>query len=231
MTDIKENLKKVQERVISAALEAGRDPKGIRVMAVTKKHALEAIRTAMAAGHTDFGENFLQEALPKIKEIGPGPCWHFIGRLQSNKTKPVAQNFQWAHTVDRWRIAQRLSDQRPDHLPPLNVCVQVNVGGEDTKGGIQPKELAALLDKIARLPRIQLRGLMCIPPHSDDSNTQRGYFALLKNLAQSVHNPPSTWDTLSMGMSSDLESAVLEGATIVRIGTAIFGPRVERVTL
>ncbi len=226
MTDIKENLKKVHERVTKAALQADRDPNEVHVMAVTKRHSEAAIRTAAALGMRDFGENFLQEAVDKIASLKDlGLIWHFIGRIQSNKTRSIATQFDWVHTVDRLKIAQRLSDQRPQDLPPLNICVQVNVANDDIKAGATADELAELVSGISQLPNLSLRGLMCIPPPSDSLCQQRVYFATLRRLFREVDTCQEKWDTLSMGMSGDIESAILEGSTFVRVGTAIFGPR------
>jgi pyridoxal phosphate enzyme (YggS family) len=173
-----------------------------------------------------FGENYVQEALAKIRELRSlGLTWHFIGQVQANKTRPVAEEFAWVHGVDRFRIAQRLSAQRPYHAPPLNVCVQVNVMGETTKGGVSPAEAPALLAEVAPLPRLALRGLMCMLPEGADRETQRRGFAALRQLLESANAGGARLDTLSMGMSSDFEAAICEGATVVRIGSAIFGPR------
>lgn len=223
MTDIKENLKKVHERVVKAADLAGRDPREITVMAVTKRHPVAVIRQAIAAGQRHFGENFLQEAVDKIDQLGPGPVWHFIGQVQSNKTRRIAQSFSWVHTVDRVKIAQRLSEHRPPELGPLNICLQIKLAEEAGKGGIDPNQIDSVWRKLDQLPGIRVRGLMCIPPPSLDPKQQRHYFSQLQELFKL--NGDDSWDTLSMGMSGDLESAVAEGATIVRVGTAIFGPR------
>ena len=226
MTDIKENLKKVHERVLEAAQKAQRDPGAVRVMAVTKRHSETAIREAASLGMRDFGENFLQEAADKIESLRDLELvWHFIGRIQSNKTRPIAKLFDWVHTVDRLKTAQRLNDHRPDSLPPLNVCIQVNVAGDDIKAGIAPNALNDLVQQVSQLPRLCLRGLMCIPPHSDSPCQQRAYFATLRRLFDEVAMDSPDWDTLSMGMSGDVESAIAEGSTFVRIGTAIFGSR------
>lgn len=212
----------------TAARNTGRDPSELRLIAVSKRHPASAIRQALDCGQRDFGENFLQEALDKQNELAGLPLsWHFIGRIQSNKTRPIAEHFDWVHTVDRLKIAERLSEQRPAGLPPLNLCIQVNVGDPEHKGGIDPAGLPELARNISRLPGLRLRGLMCLPPESDDAATQRGYFRLLAELKNSLESAGFELDTLSMGMSGDLESAVAEGATMLRIGTAVFGPRLK----
>jgi pyridoxal phosphate enzyme (YggS family) len=228
VTSITVNLGSVRARIEAAAAACGRDPAGIRLLAVSKTQPPEAIRQAAAAGCRDFGENYVREALPKLAALaGEGLCWHFIGRLQSNKTRAVATHFDWVHTVDRLPIAQRLSAQRSVHAPPLNLCIQVRIGAEGSKAGIDPQGLPALAEQVAVLPRVRLRGLMCIPPATESQAQQREYFAALRGLKERLENTGLMLDTLSMGMSADLESAVAEGATILRIGTAIFGPRQE----
>ncbi|MCF7200988.1 YggS family pyridoxal phosphate-dependent enzyme [Pseudomonas oligotrophica] len=223
MSTIANKIAKVAARIREAAQAAGRDPATVGLLAVSKTQPAVAIREAFAAGVVDFGENYLQEALDKQAQLGDlALTWHFIGPIQSNKTKPIAEHFAWVHSVDRLKIAQRLSDQRPAHLPPLNVCLQVNVSGEASKAGCEPQELAALAAAVAALPRLRLRGLMCIPAPSDDPQQQRAAFARLRQLKDSLELP---LDTLSMGMSQDLEAAIAEGATWVRIGTALFGAR------
>jgi pyridoxal phosphate enzyme (YggS family) len=184
------------------------------------------VAAAAREGVRDFGENYVQEALAKIRELRTSSLtWHFIGHVQANKTRPVAEEFAWVHGVDRLRIAERLSAQRPYHAPPLNVCVQVNVAAEATKGGVSPADAPALLEAVARLPRLTLRGLMCMLPEGADRDAQRRSFAALRQLLESANATGARLDTLSMGMSSDFEAAICEGATIVRIGSAIFGPR------
>ena len=223
---ITNNLQSVRKRIASAAFACGRDPAEITLVAVSKKKPAQAVREAWQAGQADFAENFLQEALPKQEELAKLPLtWHFIGRIQSNKTRPIAEHFQWVHTVDRFKIAQRLSQQRPADLPPLNLCIQVNVGDRDNKAGVEPAEVVELARQISALPRLVLRGLMCMPPESDDIDTQRGYFRILGQLRQLLLQHGFQIDTLSMGMSGDLEAAVAEGATMLRIGTAVFGQR------
>jgi len=226
VTNITNNLKNLRLRVAGVARACGRDPKQLRLVAVSKKHPSGAIRQAYAAGQVDFGENFLQEALEKMPELSELPLvWHFIGRIQSNKTRPIAEHFDWVHTVDRLKIAQRLSQQRPPGAAPLNVCVQVNVGDPQNKAGVAPDDAAELARQVAGLPGLRLRGLMCMPPESEDPATQRGYFRILSHLREQLAAGGLELDTLSMGMSGDMESAILEGATLLRIGTAIFGSR------
>ncbi|HLT04780.1 MAG TPA: YggS family pyridoxal phosphate-dependent enzyme [Pseudomonas sp.] len=223
MSTIEEKIAKVRARIREAAQAAGRDPAGVGLLAVSKTHPPEAIRALHGCGQLDFGENYLQEALAKQAELGDLPlCWHFIGPIQSNKTRAIAEQFSWVHSVDRLKIAQRLSAQRPADLPPLNICLQVNVSGEASKSGCAPRELPALAAAVAQLPRLKLRGLMAIPEPTDDVAEQRAAFARLRELQAGL---PFGLDTLSMGMSHDLESAIAEGATWVRIGTALFGAR------
>ncbi len=223
---ITNNLQSVRKRIASAAFACGRDPAEITLVAVSKKKPAQAVREAWQAGQADFAENFLQEALPKQEELAKLPLtWHFIGRIQSNKTRSIAEHFQWVHTVDRFKTAQRLSQQRPADLPPLNLCIQVNVGDPEHKAGADPAEVVELARQISGLPRLLLRGLMCMPPESDDTDTQRGYFRILGRLRQELLKQGFRIDTLSMGMSGDLEAAVSEGATMLRIGTAVFGQR------
>ncbi len=223
----------------TAAREAGRCVDSITLLGVTKGQPASAIEAAAAAGLADFGESYLQEALEKIAAIGKlgivatgtgtsgaiPLTWHFIGRIQSNKTRPIAETFAWVHAVDRLKIAERLAEQRPYHAPPLNVCLQVNVGGERTKGGVELADVAALAASVVALPRLRLRGLMCIPPEEEDAERQRHWFRKLREALEELNRMGLALDTLSMGMSNDLEAAILEGATIVRIGTALFGPR------
>ncbi|HEX4151191.1 MAG TPA: YggS family pyridoxal phosphate-dependent enzyme [Steroidobacteraceae bacterium] len=220
------NVNHVRSRINEAARAAGRDPATVTLVAVTKAKAAESLRVAATAGVTDFGENYLQEALAKMDELRQPPVrWHFIGSLQSNKTRAVAERFDWVHGIDRWSIARRLSEQRPFHAPPLNACIQVALVPEPTKHGVEPGDLAALAEQMAGLPRLKLRGLMCIPPPQPDTGAQRALFARLRELLESLNARGLDLDTLSMGMSADFESAIAEGATMVRIGTAIFGAR------
>ncbi|MBB5426626.1 YggS family pyridoxal phosphate-dependent enzyme [Paraburkholderia atlantica] len=222
------NLADVHERIASAAQAAGRDAQSVTLLAVSKTFPADAVRAAHAAGQRAFGENYVQEALDKIQTLADLRAsleWHFIGPLQSNKTRPVAEHFDWVHSIDRLKIAQRLSEQRPDNLPPLNVCLQVNVSGEASKSGVAPDDAAAIAHQIAALPKLKLRGLMSIPEPAGDHDAQRAPHRQLRELFERLRNDGLALDTLSMGMSADLEAAVLEGATIVRVGTAIFGAR------
>lgn len=223
MSTIAENIAKVRARIREAAQASERDFSAIGLLAVSKTKPAAAIREAHACGVVDFGENYLQEALAKQQELADLPLtWHFIGPIQSNKTKPIAEHFHWVHSVDRLKIAERLSAQRPTHLPPLNICLQVNVSGEASKSGCAPEELPALAAAVAALPNLHLRGLMAIPEPTEDRAQQHAAFARLQQLSHSLNLP---LDTLSMGMSHDLEAAIAEGATWVRIGTALFGAR------
>lgn len=216
----------LRQRLAAAALAAGRDVRSITLLAVSKGQPAERLKAALALGIDRFGENYLDEALVKINALaGTGAEWHFIGHLQGNKTRPVAENFAWVHGIDRLRIAQRLSDQRPYHAPPLNVCVQVNIAGEASKSGVAPEQVLPLLRDIAALPRLRLRGLMCMLPFELPEPGQHRHFAAMRGLLEAANTAGLGLDTLSMGMSGDLDAAVAEGATIVRIGTALFGPR------
>jgi hypothetical protein len=198
----------------------------VTLVAVTKAKTAESVRLAATAGVTDFGENYLQEALAKMDQLADLPLkWHFIGGIQSNKTRPIAERFDWVHGVDRLNVARRLSEQRPFHAPPLNVCLQVALDPEPTKGGVSSEDLADLAGHVAGLPRLKLRGLMCLPPPQENPEAQRAVFARLKVALQELNARGLSLDTLSMGMSADFESAIAEGATLVRIGTALFGPR------
>ncbi len=223
MSTIAENIAKVGVRIREAAQASQRDCAAVGLLAVSKTKPAAAIREAFAAGVQDFGENYLQEALEKQAELSDlALTWHFIGPIQSNKTKSIAEHFAWVHSVDRLKIAKRLSDQRPAHLPALNICLQVNVSGEASKSGCHPDELPELAQAVTQLPNLRLRGLMTIPEPTDDPSEQRAAFARLRELQQSLN---LGLDTLSMGMSHDLEAAIAEGATWVRIGTALFGAR------
>lgn len=227
---ISANLLLVLQAIVDAARAAGRDPHAVQLLAVSKTFAVDAVIEAAEAGQSAFGENYLQEAVDKIvavRDLRPDLKleWHFIGPLQSNKTRPVAEHFAWVHAVDREKIAQRLSDQRPAHLPPLNICLQVNVSGEASKSGVTPAELPALAQAVSRLPHLTLRGLMAIPDPVQIEQEQRKPFAQLRLLQQELAALGIATDTLSMGMSADVHAAIAEGATIVRIGTAIFGKR------
>jgi PLP dependent protein len=223
MSTIAENIAKVGARIREAAQASGRDFQQIGLLAVSKTKPAAAIREAFACAVVDFGENYLQEALEKQAELSDLPLiWHFIGPIQSNKTRPIAEHFAWVHSVDRLKIAQRLSEQRPASLPPLNICLQINISAEPSKAGCSPAELPALAQAVAQLPNIRLRGLMAIPEPTDDPARQHEAFAQLRQLRDELN---LGLDTLSMGMSDDLEAAIAEGATWVRIGSALFGAR------
>lgn len=223
MSTIADNISLVSQRIRAAAQASQRDADSVHLLAVSKTKPAQAVREAHAAGMRDFGENYLQEALGKQAELTDLPLsWHFIGPIQSNKTRAIAENFAWVHSVDRLKIAQRLSEQRPADLPPLNICIQVNVSGEASKSGCTPADLSALAEAISALPRLKLRGLMAIPEPTDDRAEQDAAFATVRDLQASLN---LGLDTLSMGMSHDLESAIAQGATWVRIGTALFGAR------
>lgn len=226
MSAIADNLQAVQARIAKAAAAAGRSPESVRLLAVSKTWPLASVIEAADAGQRAFGENYVQEGIDKIAAIsGRNLEWHFIGPLQSNKSKAVTEAFDWVHSIDRLKIAERLSAQRPAYLTPLQVCVQVNVSGEASKSGCRPDETLALCRAVAALPGLNLRGLMAIPEPSDDPAAQRAPFRQLREIFNQIRAAGLPLDTLSMGMSHDLEAAVAEGATIVRIGTAIFGER------
>ena len=219
-------LAEVRARMAQAAAAAGRSAQSVTLLAVGKAQPLERLAAAAAAGVQDFGENYLEEARAKIAALQDRTLtWHFIGRLQSNKTRPIAEAFAWVHTLDRLKVAERLAAQRPFHAPPLNVCLQVNLAGETSKGGIAPQELPGLAAAVAALPRLKLRGLMCLPPPEQERARQRYWFAQLRMHLERLNGAGAALDTLSMGMSDDFEAAILEGATIVRLGTVLFGPR------
>jgi hypothetical protein len=216
----------VRSRIRQAAISAGRDPASVTLVAVSKGKPAEFLRAAATAGVTDFGESYLQEAVLKLDELADLPLqWHFIGGIQSNKTRPIAERFHWVHSVDRCSVARRLSEQRPFHAPPLNLCIQVALIPEPTKGGVDPADLATLAAATAALPRVRLRGLMCVPPPQPSVQAERAVFARLRVLLDQLNAAGLELDTLSMGMSGDFESAIAEGATHVRIGTALFGER------
>ncbi len=219
-------LARVRERIARAAREACRDPASLTLIGVAKSQPDEAIARAVGAGLADLGENYVQEAVRHAALIGAHALrWHFIGALQANKTRPVAERFDWVHTVDRLKIAERLSAQRPPALPPLAVCIQVRLGGESTKSGVEPGELAALARAVASLPRIALRGLMALPPAETERARQRHWFRELRRLRDVLVDGGLALDALSMGMSADFEAAIAEGATHLRIGTSVFGAR------
>lgn len=216
----------IQERIAEACRGAGRSVDSVTLLAVSKGQSAAAIDSAARAGIEHFGENFLQESLPKIAELsGRELTWHFIGRLQANKTRPVAEQFAWVHGVDRLKIAERLSAQRPYHAAPLNVCLQLHLGGEQSKGGVPAAELPALASAIRELPNLRLRGLMCMPPAEDAEEQQRRWFRETRQVFDYLNEHGHGLDTLSMGTSADFPAAIQEGATFVRVGTAIFGPR------
>ncbi len=221
----------VRERIALACARAGRDPEHVGLVAVSKTVPTEAVHAAWTAGQTAFGENYVQEGIDKIAALrtltgsAPAPVWHFIGPLQSNKTRPVAEHFDWVHGIDRLKIAERLSEQRPAQLLPLNVCIQINVSGETSKSGVAPADAEPLARVIAALPRLKLRGLMSIPEPVQGFDAQRAPHRALRFLFERLNTAGLALDTLSMGMSADLEAAIAEGATLVRVGTAIFGER------
>lgn len=228
-TPLQQRLAAVRTRIAKACESATRPADAVRLLAVSKTFPAAAVQEAADAGQTEFGENYVQEAVEKIAALrhmtASTLVWHFIGPIQSNKTRPIAENFDWVHCIDRDRIARRLSEQRPDGLAPLQVCIEVNVSGEASKSGVAPAEVAALARLVADLPRLQLRGLMAIPEPTDDMALQRQRFATLRGLLETLRKDGLQVDTLSMGMSADMDAAIAEGATMVRIGTAIFGAR------
>ena len=216
----------VRSRISQAAKAAGRDPAEVTLVAVTKTQTAESIRVSATAGVTDFGENYVQEATPKMDLLSDLDArWHFIGGIQSNKTRVIAERFDWVHSIDRLSVARRLSEQRPFHAAPLNLCIQVELVPEPNKGGIVPGEILPLAAAVAELPKVRLRGLMCVPPPQANIAAERAVFARLRALLEELNASGHKLDTLSMGMSGDFESAIAEGATLVRIGTALFGNR------
>jgi len=226
VNQIPERLAHVQERIHRAAMAAGRSPGEIMLLAVSKTKPASDVAAAFGAGQRAFGENYLQDALPKIRTLADKDIeWHFIGRLQSNKCADISRHFTWVHGIDSLKHAEQLSSHRPAELPPLQVCIQVNLSGEVTKGGVDPTEVEALALKVARLPRLRLRGLMTMPDPNARTTSRDAAFAGLRGLLESLRASGLDVDTLSMGMSDDMEAAIREGATIVRIGTDIFGPR------
>ncbi|WP_088279691.1 YggS family pyridoxal phosphate-dependent enzyme [Ideonella sp. A 288] len=228
MTSVIGNLQAVRSRIAAACDSAGRPVQAVTLLAVSKAFPAEAVREAFAGGQRAFGENYVQEATSKIEALGDLRAqieWHLIGPLQSNKTRIVAEVFDWVHSVDRLKIAQRLSEQRPPQLPPLQLCLQVNISGEPSKSGLDPAELPAVAAAVAALPRVRLRGLMAIPEPAADPAAQRAPHRALRELLERLNAGGLALDTLSMGMSADLEAAIAEDATMVRVGTAIFGSR------
>ncbi len=226
MIRVTENFRKIQDLLAKAAADAGRPAGQVRLLAVSKKKPIEAILEAAAAGQRDFGENFVQEGVEKIENCGRDDLtWHFIGHLQSNKTSLVAEHFQWVHTVDRAKIARRLSAQRPPGKADINICIEVNIDAETQKSGVLPGATAELAREISELPHLRLRGLMCLPAIRHEFDEQRAPFAQLRELLESLNAEGFSLDTLSMGMTADYAAAIHEGATIVRVGTAIFGAR------
>ncbi len=227
MTTLAQRLKAVQTQITDAAKACQRNPADVLLLAVSKTQTVEAVKAIAEAGQIRFGENYLQDALPKIQSLSKAGFdleWHYIGPIQSNKTRVIAEHFQWVHSVDRLKIAQRLSEQRPAHLPPLKICIQVNLGNEAQKAGVRAEELNTLATAINTLPRLELHGLMAIPPATSNTQQQHAAFATLRQLFEKLP-VTGTLDTLSMGMSNDLDAAIAEGATMVRVGTAIFGSR------
>ena len=226
MIGVTENLAIISDLLAAAAVEAGRRPEDVHLLAVSKRQPLAKIVEAAAAGQRNFGENTVQEGIEKVTKLAErGLCWHFIGHIQSNKTRAVAEHFDWVHSIDKLKTARRLSEQRPESLGDLNVCIQVNIDEEASKSGAAPADVAELAREVAGLPRLRLRGLMCLPAIRDTLTEQRLPFARTRELAEAVKRDGIAMDTLSMGMSDDFPAAILEGATIVRIGTAVFGPR------
>ena len=228
MSVIAANLQAVRQGIAAAAQQAGRQAADVALLAVSKTVSSDRIRAAYAAGQRQFGENYVQEGIDKIAalaDLRDHLQWHFIGPLQSNKTRPVAEHFDWVHTIDRLKIAERLSAQRPAGMPALQVCIQVNISGEASKSGVAPAEVPALAHAVAALPNLRLRGLMAIPEPEHDPAAQRRPFAAMRAMLQALRADGLQLDTLSMGMSGDMEAAIAEGATLVRIGTAIFGAR------
>ena len=226
MTTISANLQAVLARIGEAARRCGRQPEEISLLAVSKTWPGSYVQEAARAGQKAFGENYVQEGVDKVRETAlPDLEWHFIGPLQINKTRLVAEAFQWVHSVDRLKIAERLSQQRPAHLPPLQICLQVNISNEDSKSGVPEEDVASLAQQIAYLPRLKLRGLMTIPAPASEFAQQRAPFRRLRKLYEQLNRNGFALDTLSMGMSNDIEAAIAEGSTLVRVGTAIFGER------
>ena len=227
MTNVTQNLLKIRQRIRQACDSCGRDPACVNLLAVSKKHPADAIRLAFEAGQKAFGENFVQEAMDKQRQLQNLDIeWHFIGRIQSNKTREIAACFDWVHSIDRPKVATRLSEHRPPEKKELDICLQVALSDESGKSGVPPQHLADLASQVAALPRLRLRGLMCIPPASEKPSRQRHWFARLASLQNELNQLLGLrLDPLSMGLSNDLEAAIVEGSTLVRLGTAVFGPR------
>jgi pyridoxal phosphate enzyme (YggS family) len=222
---ITKNLEDLRNRISAACAAAGRSENDVSILAVSKRHSIESIREAAAAGLRSMGENYVQEAIEKISQLGPEIEWHYIGRIQTNKTRLIAENFDWAQTVDSEKIARRLSSHRPNNMAPLNVCLQIDIDGTGQHGGIPASSAQPLCKYIDELPRLKLRGLMTIPAPRNELDEQRQSFALLKGVYDDLLANGFKLDTLSMGMTNDLEAAILEGSTMIRVGTALFGPR------
>lgn len=226
MTTVAENLAATRQKIRELEIKYERPPGAVKLLAVSKRHSSAAIREAVTAGARDFGENYLQEAQDKMQELADlDLCWHFIGPIQSNKTRGIAEAFDWVHSIDRLKIARRLSEQRPASAAALNSCIQVNLSAEDSKSGIELDAVAALAEQIADLPGLRLRGLMAIPAAARSLDEQRRIFAPLAACFSSLKEQYEHFDTLSMGMSNDFEAAIAEGSTLLRLGTALFGPR------
>lgn len=226
--DLRKRYEQTRTRIASAALRYGRAAESVGLVAISKGQTAASIRTLEELGQRDFGENYLQEAAPKMTQLRDLPLiWHFTGQIQANKTRPIAEQFDWVHTVDRERVAARLDEQRPPDAAPINVCIQVRLEDEPGKGGVAPDELAALAMRIGQFPRLRLRGLMAIPPHFASFDEQRASFERLAQCLRNLNTGGFELDTLSMGMSDDLEAAIAAGATRVRIGTALFGERAK----
>lgn len=230
MPNITDNLNQLHQRIQQITKNVNQNPDDITLLAVSKGQSAEAIQSAYELGQRHFGENYLQEALEKQQQLSglSDICWHFIGPIQSNKTRKVAKSFDWVHTVDRIKVAERLNAVRNDHSTPLNICLQVNINGEESKSGVSTSGVEELAHAVAKLPNLTLRGLMAIPQNNQSEEKQRASFAAVAQLLSELKNSSpqlATLDTLSMGMSADLEAAIAEGATIIRVGTAIFGPR------
>ncbi len=226
MNSLNKNLQQVRLEMSAAERQFGREPGSVKLLAVSKTRAADDVLALAQLGVTDFGENYVQEALAKIEQLsGYSLTWHFIGPIQSNKCRQIATHFDWVHSVDRIRVAERLNAARPPELPPLNICIQVNVDAEPTKSGVAPDEVEELAEQLRQYPRLALKGLMALPAPADDFNTQRRAFRKLRNLHEQLITKGYRFDTLSMGTTHDMQAAIAEGATIIRIGTALFGPR------